>query len=131
MRRQFQLAEEDEACLTARSPNWEAIVENNTKWVIVPDFTIPEGYNQRTASAAMRILPSYPDDQIDMVYFFPPLERTDRHPIATISSQLICGETYQRWSRHRTSANPWRPGVDDISTHVTLVDEWLRRELTR
>jgi len=43
MRRQFQLAEEDEACLTARSPNWEAIVENNTKWVIVPDFTIPEG----------------------------------------------------------------------------------------
>ena len=77
MRRQFQLAEEDETCLTARSPNWEALIENNTKWAIIPDFAVPEGYNHRAASAAFRISPSYPDDQIDMVYFYPALALTN------------------------------------------------------
>lgn len=128
MRRLFQLAEEDEACLTARSPNWEAIVENNTKWVIVPDFTILEGYNQRTASAAMRILPSYPDDQIDMVYFYPALALNSGRAIRQLTPFALDGKQYQQWSRHR-QAGEWRPGIDSICTHMLQVDNWLQKEL--
>jgi len=78
-----------------------------------------------------RYLGAYPDSQIDMVYFLPPLERVDRRSIAALSSQMICGEELPEMARHRTSANPWRPGVDDVPTHLTLVDDWLSRELAR
>lgn len=128
MRRQFQLSEEDEAGLTGRSPNWEAIIENKTKWVIIPDYAIPEGYNHRSASAALRILPSYPDDQIDMVYFSPALALNSGRAIRQLTLCQIDGTQYQQWSRHRQPGE-WRPGIDNICTHMLQVDDWLQKEL--
>ncbi len=131
MRRQFQLGEEDEECLAARGLVWEAIVENNTKWLIVHGYPAPEGYNHRTADAALRIPPSYPDDQIDMVYFCPALALTSGKAIGALTPTALDGKQYQQWSRHRTGANPWRPGIDSICTHLLQVDSWLERELRR
>lgn len=129
MRRQFHLSEEDEACLAARSANWEAIIENNTKWVIIHDFAIPEGYNRRSASAALRISPSYPDDQVDMVYFCPALALTNGRAIRQLTTHALDGKQYQQWSRHRKPGD-WRPGIDNICTHMLQVDAWLEKELT-
>ena len=81
-----------------------------------------------SVTVALLIPPQYADTQIDMVYVAPALARSDGRPIAAVSPQAIQGHTFQRWSRHRTGANPWRPGVDDVASHLTLVDEWLRRE---
>jgi hypothetical protein len=131
LRRDFRLPLLDEQYLDSLGLPWEAMKDGGLLWLIVHDWNIDVGYNVRTVRIALQIPGGYSDNQIDMVYFFPALERADRRPIATISSQPIYGEIYQRWSRHRTPANPWRPGVDDISTHLTLVDEWLRRELAR
>jgi Prokaryotic E2 family E len=128
MRRQFQLAEEDQTGLTARNPNWESVVESTTKWVIVPDFAIPEGYNHRAASAAFRISPLYPDDQIDMVYFHPALALTTGRGIRQLTLCEIDGKQYQQWSRHRQPGE-WRPGIDSICTHMLQVDDWLLKEL--
>jgi hypothetical protein len=131
LRRDFRLPTADEQYLDSLGLPWEAVKDVGLLWLLVHGWQIEPGYNVRTVRIALQIPGGYSDNQIDMVYFFPPLQRMDRRAIATISSQAICGEIYQRWSRHRTSANPWRPGVDDVSTHLTLVDEWLRRELTR
>jgi hypothetical protein len=128
MRRQFQLSEEDEACLATRNANWEAMIENQTKWVIIPDFAVPEGYNTRSASAALRIVPSYPDDQIDMVYFFPALALTSGRQIRQLTPHTLDGKQYQQWSRHRKPGE-WRPGIDNICTHLLQVDVWLQNEL--
>lgn len=129
MRKQFQLSEEDEQCLAALGLEWEAIVENNTKWLVVRSFPVPEGYNHREADAALRIAPSYPDDQIDMVYFSPALALTNGKPIRQLTPHPLDGKQYQQWSRHRTAANPWRPGLDNICTHLLQVTNWLEREL--
>lgn len=131
MRRQFQLGEEDEECLEARGLAWDAIVENNSKWIIVHEYPVPEGYNFRTAQAALRIPPSYPDDQIDMVYFLPGLALTNGKAIPALTPTTIDGKQYQQWSRHRTPQNPWRAGLDNVSTHLLQVDSWLERELRR
>ena len=56
MRKQFQLSEEDEECLAALGLEWEAIVEGNTKWLIVHSYPIPDGYNHRQADAALVVL---------------------------------------------------------------------------
>ena len=129
MRKQFQLSEEDEEYLAAQGHKWEAIIEGGTKWLIVQSYAIPEGYNHRTANAALRISPSYPDDQIDMVYFFPALALTNGKVIRQLTPLAFDGQQYQQWSRHRTAQNPWRPGLDNICTHLLQVNNWLEREL--
>jgi hypothetical protein len=131
MRRQFQLGEEDEACLAARSLAWETIIEGKAKWLILPEYPICEGYNHRVASAALRIKPSYPDDDIDMVYFYPALALASGKPIAQLSMHPLDKKQYQQWSRHRTRENPWRPGIDNVGTHLIQVDDWLEREVRK
>lgn len=128
MRRQFRLPEGDEEALDARGLPWETILEGRTRWLLIHDFPVPEGYNRRAATAALRIPPSYPDDQIDMAYFCPPLALASGRAIGALSLTTIDGKSYQRWSRHRTGANPWRPGLDDIGTHLLQVSTWLTRE---
>jgi hypothetical protein len=131
MRREFVLGEEEEDCLTSKGLNWETIVEGNTKWLILRQYRIPAGYNVAVADAALRIPPSYPDDQIDMVYFHPALALTCGRTVGALTPHPIEGKQYQQWSRHRTAANPWRSGIDNICTHLLQVDSWLDRELRK
>lgn len=131
LRRQFSLPAADEQYLDSLDLDWETVKDAGQLWLLIHGWKLHGGYNLASVRVALQIPGGYADSQIDMVYFFPPLERTDRRSIGALSSQLICGESYQRWSRHRTSVNPWRPGVDDVSTHLTLVDDWLSRELGR
>lgn len=126
MRRAFDLPEGDREYLAARGLPWETIIEGS-QWLLVHECPIVTGYNHETATAALLIAPGYPESQIDMVYFFPELARVDGKPIPALSPQSLDGKTFQRWSRHRND-DPWRPGVDDVSTHLLQVDEWLRRE---
>ena len=129
LRRDFKLPEEDVDCLDALRLTWETVAEGGTKWLIIHGHSIPGGYNHGSADLALRIPPSYPDDQIDMVYFRPALALANGKTIRQLSTLTIDGKTYQQWSRHRTAANPWRPGLDNVGTHLLQVDDWLRREL--
>lgn len=131
MRRQFRLPEGDEEGLEARGLPWEAVVEGGSRWLLVHEFPVPAGYNREAATAALRIPPAYPDDQIDMVYFSPALALASGLAVGALTSTAIDGKPYQQWSRHRTSANPWRPGLDDVGTHLLQVESWLARELGR
>lgn len=130
-RRHFELPEFDLDYLESRDLHWEAVLAGSVRWVILHEHPVPAGYNHRAVSAALQLSASYPDTQIDMVYFFPHLSRTNGKPVPQVSNYNFDGKTWQRWSRHRTAANPWRPGHDCIETHVLLVDEWLDRELRK
>jgi len=131
VRRQFDLPGFDLEYLERRGRPWEAVVEATVRWVVLHQQPVANGYNHAAVSAALQLSPSYPDTQIDMVYFYPHLARTDGRGIRQLSSHRFDEKTWQRWSRHRTRANPWRRGYDCIETHVLLVDEWLEREIGR
>lgn len=131
MRRQFHLPEEDTEFLEAGSLPWETVVEGNSKRVVLHNFPVPPGYNQQAVDLNVMIEATYPDTQIDMVYFYPHLARTDGRAIGSIATNNFDGKIWQRWSRHRTPQHPWRSGVDNLSTHMALVSEWLSKELTK
>lgn len=131
MRRHFDLPETDVVHLTARGLPWESVVERDVRWLLIHGFAVPAGYDRAQTDLALRIEPGYPDAQLDMAYFCPGLVRSDGRAIGALSSQMIDGRQFQRWSRHRTCANPWRPAEDDLSTHLLLVEDWLRREFSR
>jgi Prokaryotic E2 family E len=131
LRRQFNLLLEDEQFLDEYGLPWETIVDGS-QWVLIHDFLLPDGYNNARAIVAIRVETGYPNSQLDMVYFYPPISRKDGKAIgATESLQPIDGNNFQRWSRHRTSQNPWKVGRDNLGAHIILIEEWLDREFKK
>ena len=127
MRREFILPEEDVEYLDATGLSWETVASNGN-WVVIHNLPVPDGYNVKETSVALRIDAGYPTSQIDMAYFYPHLSRQDGKPIGALAMINFDGKHWQRWSRHRTPSNPWRPEVDNIGTHMLLVSHWLERE---
>lgn len=131
MRRDFKLPQEDREFLDIRGFKWETIQNGVEQWLVLHDFPIPAGYNVEKATAAVLIVAGYPDSPLDMIYFDPHLARLDNRSISNLSPRMIDGKNFQQWSRHRTGENPWRPGDDCISTHLSLATHYLENELTR
>lgn len=131
MRRDFQLPEDDVVFLNSTELEWETVNDQGMQWLIVHGFDVSKGYNIATVNVAIKIEVGYPRTPLDMAYFFPNLSRLDEKPIGALSPQSIEGVVYQRWSRHRTAENPWRDGVDEISTHLALVSFWFEQEFLK
>ncbi len=129
MRKEFHLPEEDTEYLDTLGCQWETI-SNGGNWLLLHDYPVPSGYNTDYVSLALRIDAGYPNSQIDMMYFKTHLSRLDGKPIGALATMQIDGGQWQRWSRHRTGQNPWRAGVDNVSTHLSLVNHLLEREFT-
>lgn len=125
----FSLPAEDVEFLDNNSFLWEAIVQQSN-WLIIKDHPVPEGYNVSSVDIALLIPPAYPAAEIDMAYFYPPLQKTSGKPIGAVSQQAIDGKIFQRWSRHRQPGE-WRPGLDNISTHLLAVNNWLEHDLKK
>jgi len=131
MRREFQLSAGDLEFLDSRNKPWETLIVNNVRWVIIEGFDVPNGYNNMIVTVALLLQPSYPDVQIDMAYFLPHLTRSDGKAIRALSALQLDGKTWQQWSRHRVGADAWRPGVDNIETHLFYVTSFLECELKK
>jgi hypothetical protein len=129
-RRDFHLPLEDTAFLNTLGTEWETISSQGMQWLLLHSFPIIDGYNVSKVIIAFKIESGYPRIGLDMVYFSPSIFRTDGVQISAITSQVIDDKQYQRWSRHRTAINPWREDVDNISTHLSMVSNWLEREFT-
>lgn len=131
MRKDFQLPEEDVIFLDGLELSWEAIYDQNMQWLIVHDYPVLFGFNHEKISVAVRIETGYPRTQLDMAYFYPALQRLDGKTINAVCEQMIDGKQFQRWSRHRTPVNPWREGIDDLSTHLALISFWFEQEFIK
>lgn len=135
MRRDFKLRSLDTDFLEQVGLPWETVREvkgsEQLDWVIIHDRPILPGFKVGKANTALLLPGTYPETQIDMVYFSPAVLRTDGKDIKNLSTETIHDATYQRWSRHRTESNPWDPAEDSIETHLILVDLWLKTELAR
>ena len=131
MRRDFALPEDDLEWLDALPNDYELVREDGVLRVVVRSWPVPPGYNVASVDINVRIDPGYSDAQIDMAYFHPPLSLSSGRGIPALAGDHFDGRDWQRWSRHRTPANPWRPGNDNLATHFALIDEWLDREVKR
>lgn len=131
LRRQYELPSVDGEFLDSYGLPWETMVDGS-QWVLIHDFSTDERYNHHKVTIAIRLETGYPRTPLDMVYVYPALARVDGKSIgATTVTQTIEGKPYQRWSRHRTAANPWRPGFDNIGTHLHLIEDWFAREFSK
>lgn len=130
-RRDFRLPAEDETFLDQLGYVWETVRADNVMRVIIRDYPITAGYNCTRIDLNLRIEPTYPDTELDMVYVHPPLSLVSGRGIKNLSSDTFDGKSWQRWSRHRQPSAAWRPGMDGIETHLALVDSWFAKEAYR
>ncbi len=130
-RMHFQLLAGDSAYLGQLGLRWEAVDEGGVKAIVIHAWPLPPGYNVSHSDVHVRLSQGYPDTQLDMAYFSPELRRQDGRSIGGLSTLTFDGRSWQQWSRHRTANAPWRMGEDDISTHLALVQHWLKAELTK
>ena len=127
--RDFALPEEDQELLDGSNLAWETVTDGENKWLIIHDITLPSAFVQRTTSVAIQIHAGYPTTPLDMAFFHPAVQRIDQRTIpATEAIVSIKGTGWQRWSRHYTSENPWKPGEYNTLTHYLLSLSWLDRE---
>ena len=129
-RRDFSLLAPDQTFLKESKFSYDLIKKGNQQWLVIHNYPIPAGYNMESANLALLLPSNYPDIQIDMAYFSPSLLLNSKKVIPQTQCKVnIEGKQYQRWSRHRTPSNPWRPGIDDLSTHLRCVENWILREI--
>lgn len=131
MKREFHLPENDLIYLDGLGLPWEAVNDQGMQWVIIHRYPLPTGYIFNEVSVAIKIETGYPRAPLDMAYFFPILSRLDGKTINATTIQPIDNRQYQRWSRHRSRQNPWRDGIDDLSTHMALVSFWFEQEFIK
>jgi len=131
-RREFALAAEDREFLDSLGLRWESLSSGGRLWVVVYGLPLPAGYGVATADVAIEIAAGYPTSQLDMAYFSPPLTRTDGKIIPRVEAvEQLDGKSWQRWSRHRSGASVWVPGVDALESHFAYVQDWLTIETER
>lgn len=95
-------------------------------------LAVPPGYDHGVTDVAIRISTGYPPAALDMAYFNPPLQKTSgRAAPNTEGRAAIEGSNWQQWSRHRTDANPWLPGEDNVESHYFYMRAWLADETKR
>lgn len=130
-RNHFELMKDDIAYLQSLNLPYEMVLEGVVRRVLIHEFPLPTGYNVDKASVFVYLQPGYPDTQIDMAYFYPELSRADGKAIGGLTLTVFESKKWQQWSRHRTPASTWRMGEDNLSTHMTLVANWLKQELLK
>ncbi|WCT11025.1 multiubiquitin domain-containing protein [Mucilaginibacter jinjuensis] len=130
-KRDFLLPEEDINYLEEKGIAYETVLNGETQWVILRGYGIPAGYNHANPDIAIRIPQNYPIAPLDMFYMYPNLARTDNQAIGALSPLTIEGKSYQQWSRHRTAANQWVPGEDNLATHIALMNHSLQQEFNK
>jgi len=132
MRREFQLPLEDQQFLDEYGLLWETL-KSDALWVLLHGFSTQQlEYNHENVIAAIRIPTAYPNNALDMVYFYPHLSRIDGKAIkATNAKQLIDGKSFQRWSRHYTKQNPYDTSKPNLGNHILLIEDWLSREFDK
>lgn len=126
--RDFALLAVDEEHLNRLGVVSETRVDNGRRWLLIRAYPLSPGYVQRVADIAIEVPTTYPTAQLDMFYCHPHLTLCTGTVIPqTQVSEMILGANFQRWSRHRE----WDSSRDTLATHLTLVEESLRREVER
>ncbi|MBT3024138.1 MAG: multiubiquitin domain-containing protein [Candidatus Thiodiazotropha sp. (ex Lucina aurantia)] len=129
-RRDFQLPADDQDFLKNLGLSWATVKEGGVMRLIIFSFPVPTGYNNNQVDLYLRIEATYPDTELDMVYVYPPLTLTNGKAIGALSQEAFDGRNWQRWSRHRTQSSKWRPGIDNIESHMALVSDWFAKEVS-
>lgn len=95
-------------------------------YILFENFKLPaNGYNVDSTTLMVFTANNYPNCAFDMFWVLPELTlKNGGFPHAsTIDSQI--GRSWRRFSIHPYQHVPWNPGVDNLRTYLTYIDQRL------
>lgn len=122
--REFEMLPDDVTCLDNTGLEWEARLIGRERWIFLRRFQLPQGLVPSESDMGLRLSENYPMTQIDMAYFDPPLRHATQWDIPNLAMTAVGDASWQQWSRHRPEGS-WRPGVDDLESHLAFVRHFL------
>lgn len=122
------LPESQVAFLRESDLEFETHLEGEMIALVIKNYRLPDGYAPSTTDLLLRLHTQFPEVAPDMFWMAPSVSYVDgSQPQATELREHIVQREWQRWSRH-FSGSPWRPGVDDLRSFMTLIRAVLIRE---
>ena len=95
--------------------------------VILPQWSLPRGFDQSASDLLMRLHPGYPDVPPDMWWFSPSVRLADGRELPNTNVvETYLGRSWQRWSRHFLNGQ-WKSGVDCLESYLALIRLDLER----
>ena len=120
------LPSSDQEFLTNKDYEFEVLEETGKLQLVIKNFSLPKAYQPQNVNILIEIPPGYPNAQLDMFWTYPEVKLLNGNlPLTSQHHQTFHGNSWQRWSRHLTSA--WRPGIDNLRTFLTAI----RKELNK
>ena len=121
----MSLPEIDVGYLNERGIAHEIVVDSGMTCVVMPQWSLPRGFDRSESNLLIRLSPGYPDVPPDMWWFYPPVRlATGRDLPATSVVEDYLGRSWQRWSRH-FSGGQWQSGVDGLESFLALIRQNL------
>ncbi|EOL8949508.1 multiubiquitin domain-containing protein [Cronobacter dublinensis] len=126
LRRDFELLDNDENYLNEMGFQWETCANEQSRWLVINDYVLPEGYNQKQVQLVLLIPEGYPMSLLDMFYVFPELKLSNGSEIPATQIRVVIDQnTFQGWSRHR----PWDPNTDSVISQLAMANGCLLKEV--
>jgi hypothetical protein len=114
------LPEADTAFLAEKGYKYQLTLDRGVVHLVIADFAFPEAYSPRSAELLIRILPGYPNSQLDMFWTIPDVVLAKGgYPAACTHKETHLGRSWQRWSRHWQVE--WKPGVDNLRSFISAI----------
>lgn len=128
-RRDFAVSPADEAHLNRLGLRWETLVEQGRRFLCIHDYPLPAGYKVARFLLGLELPPTFPQAAIYGFFCHPALELASCREIPNTSQRAsFLGYNVIGWSRQRP-APQWNPAIDNISTHLMIVDACLAQEV--
>ena len=130
LRRDFSLPDEDIQFLDGLTLPWEAIQEGGSRAVVLRGFLLPTTFRPEQVDLKIKIPADYTSGAaLDMFFTSQHVTRTDGVEIKALTqSNHFAGQIWWQWSRHYPRNTPWRPGTNNLGTHISYVQHILDQE---
>jgi len=98
--------------LSAQPDGWQVI--------IIENYKLPDGYVPSSVRLLVKLPPLFPEAQPDMFWIAPHVQAPSGQAPAGVSSEVLLGETWQRFSWH-LKPGAWLPGVSTLRDYMRCI----------
>ena len=103
--------------------------ESDMICVTLPQWPLPNGFDQNESDLLIRLNSGYPDVPPDMWWFSPAIYLENGQPLpATNVMENHLGREWQRWSRHLNNGQ-WLSGIYGLENFLALIRQDLERSV--
>ncbi|MEW6058051.1 MAG: E2/UBC family protein [Bdellovibrionota bacterium] len=99
--------------------------EGGWDFVVIEQYSLPNGFNQKSSPLLIKVPPNYPLGGMDMFWMHPQLLLANGAMPANTSIEQNLGQAWLRFSWH---PHRWNPSSDGLISYLKFIDSRLEQK---